>query len=119
MSDTRHHHQIDYIELPATDSAQLGHLKQFYQTVFGWGYQDWGDAYANTRGSGVETGISVDAPRVAKPLPVVYTNDLEATLEQVRAQHGVIVQEIFAFPGGRRFHFRDPAGNEIGVWSDR
>jgi predicted enzyme related to lactoylglutathione lyase len=119
MSVTRHNHQIDYIELPADDPTQLGHLKQFYQAVFGWIYQDWGDAYANTHGSGVETGINVDAPRVKQPLPVVYSSNLEATLDHVLAQRGVIVREIFTFPGGRRFQFRDPAGNEIGVWSDR
>jgi predicted enzyme related to lactoylglutathione lyase len=119
MSAPRHHHHIDYIELPASDAAQLGHAKQFYRAVFEWQHRDWGDAYANTQDSGVETGLSVDAPRLAKPLPVVYSSDLEATLARVQAHHGTIVREIFAFPGGRRFHFLDPAGNEIGVWSDR
>ncbi len=119
MSVPRHNHRIDYVELPAPDTAALGHAKQFYQAVFGWGYQDWGAAYASTQDSGVETGVSVDAPRRAQPLPVIYAVDLEATLAQVKAHRGSIVRETFAFPGGRRFHFVDPAGNELAVWSDR
>jgi predicted enzyme related to lactoylglutathione lyase len=115
----RHNHRIDYIELPAGDAAQLGQAKQFYRAVFGWNHQDWGNEYANTQDSRVETGSSVDALRLTKPLPVVYASDLEATLAQVKAHHGTIVRDPFAFPGGRRFHFLDPAGNEIGVWSDR
>jgi predicted enzyme related to lactoylglutathione lyase len=119
MSVPRHNHRIDYLELPASSASQLGDAKQFYHAVFGWNYQDWGGEYANTQDSGIETGVSVDAQRLAKPLPVIYASDLEATLAQVKAHRGTIVRETFAFPGGRRFHFLDPAGNEIAVWSDR
>lgn len=119
MATPRHNHRIDYLELPAGNGAQHAQAKQFYGSVFGWRYQDWGDAYADTKDSGLESGVSVDPQRFAKPLPVIYAADLDATLAQVKAHHGTIVREIFAFPGGRRFHFLDPAGNEIGVWSER
>lgn len=115
----RHNHRIDYIELPAGSVSLLGQAKQFYGAVFGWTYQDWGNEYASTQDSGIESGVSVAAQRCAKPLPVIYASDLEATLAQVTAHHGTIVREILAFPGGRRFQFLDPAGNEVGVWSDR
>ena len=110
---------IDYVELPAGDISQHGAAKQFYRAVFGWVYQEWGDEYADTQDSGLASGLSVDPQRLAKPLPVIYASDLEATLAQVKAHQGTIVREPFAFPGGRRFHFSDPAGNEIAVWSDR
>jgi uncharacterized protein len=119
MSTTRQNHCIDYLELPAADAAQLGNAKRFYQTVFGWKYRDWGDSYADTSASGIDSGVSVEPSRTGRPLPVIYASDLEATLAGVQQQHASIVREIFAFPGGRRFHFLDPAGNEIAVWSDR
>ena len=119
MSAPRQNHCIDYLELPAGDAAQLGGTRQFYQRVFGWKYREWGDSYADTSSSGIESGVSVDPPRAGKPLPVIYASDLEATLASVVQQRVRIVREIFAFPGGRRFHFLDPAGNEIAVWSDR
>jgi len=119
VSAPRQNHCIDYIELPTSAAAELSNTKQFYHSVFGWTYREWGDAYADTSASGIESGVSVDPPRVGKPLPVIYASDLEATLASVEQQQGTIVRAIFAFPGGRRFHFLDPAGNEIGVWSDR
>lgn len=111
-------HPIDYIELPAADAGQLQRCKRFFADAFGWTYQDWGDDYADTPSSGVGSGINADAThRPRHPLAVILARDLEGTRSRVIAAGGEITREIFAFPGGRRFHFRDPAGNELAVWS--
>src|SRR5690242_17275747 len=102
--------RIDYIELPAKNFAAT---KKFYAGVFGWAYQDWGDAYADTKDSGVGSGLNAEAPDGAAPLVVLYAVELEATRARIVAAGGTIVRDIFDFPGGRRFHFRDPAGNEL------
>jgi predicted enzyme related to lactoylglutathione lyase len=112
MSDKNNH--IDYVELPAADIAAA---KQFYSSAFGWKYQDWGDRYADTHDGGITTGISAVEERPRAPLVVLYADDLEATRERVRAAGGTITADIFEFPGGRRFHFHDPAGNELAAWS--
>jgi predicted enzyme related to lactoylglutathione lyase len=112
--------RIDYIELPAADAKQLLQAKDFYAVVFNWQYQDWGDVYADTAGSGVSSGINADDHhRPRTPLVVVFADDLETTREGVIAAKGKISREIFSFPGGRRFHFIDPVGNELAVWSDK
>lgn len=110
---------IDYIEFPATD---IPALKSFYGGVFGWEFVDYGPEYtAFTRDSaGIDGGFTI--AREARPvgtLAVLYATDLEATLDRVTAAGGDIVEEIFSFPGGRRFHFKDPSGNELAVWSDQ
>jgi uncharacterized protein len=110
---------IDYLELPATDSTQLEAAVHFYTHAFGWSFQQWGDEYADTKHSGVNSGLNADASHRPKaPLPVIYTAKLEQKRQQVLAAGGRITRDIFPFPGGRRFHFRDPAGNELAVWSD-
>ena len=110
---------IDFIEFPATNAAQLGRAKTFFAGVFGWTFQDYGDDYADITNAGVGGGINADAAhRPRAPLPVVYTRDLEAVRDRVLAQGGEITRAIFSFPGGRRFHFVDPCGNEMAVWSD-
>jgi predicted enzyme related to lactoylglutathione lyase len=106
--------RIDYVELPA---KQFAATKKFYAGVFGWTYQDWGEGYADTKDSGVGSGLNREAPGAA-PLVVLYAVDLEGTRARIVAGGGTIVREIFEFPGGRRFHFRDPAGNELAVWSE-
>jgi hypothetical protein len=113
------HHAIDYIELCAKDVAEA---KRFYAAAFGWSFNDYGPDYAGIRGRGdaeaggirAETAI---APGSNTPLVVLYSTALDATVEAVRAAGGRIVKEPFAFPGGRRFHFADPSGNELAVWS--
>lgn len=108
--------KIDYLELPATD---IGGVKAFYAEVFGWTFTDYGPEYA-AFDEGLDGGFDADAAhRVTAPLPVLYAEDLQAMLERVEASGGVILRPIFEFPGGRRFHFRDPAGNELAAWSDR
>lgn len=108
--------KIDYLELPAGD---IGGIKDFYGRAFGWTFQDYGPTYA-AFDQGLDGGFDADpAERTRAPLPVLYARDLEAMLERVEAAGGVILRSIYAFPGGRRFHFRDPAGTELAVWSDR
>jgi predicted enzyme related to lactoylglutathione lyase len=112
--------RIDYIEFPAKSANELAAAKQFYAAAFGWIYKDWGSDYADTQSSGVSTGINADPshqPRQA--LVVVYAESLEESRARVVAANGRITKDIFSFPGGRRFHFLDPAGNELAVWSEQ
>jgi hypothetical protein len=105
---------IDYVELPATD---LTAAKAFYATAFGWGFTDYGPTYAGFEEAGLDGGIATgDAATTAVPLVLLKADDLEDALARVEAAGGVVTAPIFEFPGGRRFHFRDPAGNELGVW---
>jgi uncharacterized protein len=111
---------IDFIELPAENVGCLNKAKDFYEGVFEWSYKDWGDDYADTQSSGLSSGINADpSHRPGYPLVVIYASDLEDVREKVVASGGVITREVFSFPGGRRFHFTDPAGNELAVWSDK
>ena len=113
------HHTIDYIELAAVDLAEA---KRFYGDAFGWKFNDYGPGYAGIQavGDGEVGGIRQDdAVRTGGPLVILYSSDLEASLEAVKEAGGRISKEPFSFPGGRRFHFEDPSGNELAVWSDR
>jgi hypothetical protein len=111
---------FDFIELPAENVESLNQAKNFYINVFGWSYKDWGEDYSDTQSSGLSSGINADSiHRSRHPLAVIYAVDLEGSREKIVESNGVITREIFSFPGGRRFHFRDPAGNELAVWSDK
>jgi predicted enzyme related to lactoylglutathione lyase len=117
--DTTHtHHAIDYIEITVTD---MDAAKSFYATAFGWSLVDYGPEYAGIQGDGEEAGgLRLDTEvRAGGPLVILYSEDLEASVEAVTAAGGTILRPIYSFPGGRRFHFADPAGNELAVWSDR
>ena len=118
MSDAPHsHHQIDYIEFGVTDMAEA---RRFYGEVFGWSFTDYGPDYAGIqRPGGGEAGGFTPHREVVPggPLVILYSDSLDATLERVRGAGGEITTEPFSFPGGRRFHFRDPSGNELAVWS--
>lgn len=105
--------KLDYLELPGGD---LSATKTFYAEAFGWQFIDYGPTYAAFN-EGLDGGFDGDAP-TQKPLPVLYAHDLEAMVGKVTAAGGAILKPIFEFPGGRRFHFRDPAGNELAVWSE-
>jgi predicted enzyme related to lactoylglutathione lyase len=111
--------QIDLIEFSATSSEELQKTKTFFTDVFGWQYKDYGDNYVDTKDSGVVQGINATSSEHKAPLAVLYTEDLEGTKAKVTQAGGAIVQDIFDFPGGRRFHFIDPANNELAVWSDK
>ena len=107
--------KLDYLELPATD---LGATRAFYADAFGWTFQDYGPTYA-AFDQGLDGGFDADpAERTRTPLPVLYAHDLEAMLAKVQAAGGTVARPIYAFPGGRRVHFTDPAGTELAVWSE-
>jgi len=102
--------RLFYVELPATGGA----AKPFYEAAFGWQLTDYGPSYAATTTGDVDLGLQADpAEAPAAPLPVIQVDDLQATLDAVEQAGGTVTRPIFAFPGGRRFHFRDPAGNEL------
>lgn len=110
--------QIDFIEFPGLDAAALRRVKAFYGQAFDWTFQDWGDDYVDTASSGLGAGFNADAEQAPRqPLAVILAIDLEAALQAVQAAGGRISRPIFPFPGGRRFHFVDPAGNELAVWA--
>ena len=101
----------DFIELPVGDITAA---RSFYESAFGWAMTEFGPSYACTLTGDVDIGLQADPPeQSAAPLVVIQVPDLEAAHESVRAAGGTITREIFGFPGGRRFHFRDPAGNEL------
>lgn len=108
--------KLDYLELPA-GSGSLDTVKAFYASAFGWTFTDYGPSYAAFE-EGLDGGFDGSVGPDVKPLPVLFSDDLEASLNAVTEAGGTIVQPIFAFPGGRRFHFRDPAGNELAVWAE-
>jgi uncharacterized protein len=120
MNKPPRHNHIDYIELAVPSTAELVASKTFYHSVFGWTYQDWGEDYADTQSSGIGSGINANpAHKTASSLVVIYVDDLEAARQRVIDSQGVIVKDIFSFPGGRRFHFIDPAGNTLALWSEQ
>ncbi|MGE3402840.1 MAG: VOC family protein, partial [Vicinamibacterales bacterium] len=112
------HHDIDYVEFTVRDLAAA---KRFYSAAFGWEFTDYGPEYAGIKGKDREPGgfRQSDDVRTGGPLPVLYSHDLETSLAAVRSAGGTITTEPFDFPGGRRFHFKDPSGNELAVWSER
>lgn len=113
-------HSINYVELPGDD---LDALERFYSAAFGWTFTDYGPEYrAFSDGvfdGGFRRARRKSLSRNGASLVVLYGDDLEATRGRVLAAGGSILKEIFSFPGGRRFHFLDPHGNELAVWSDR
>ena len=114
---TNQHHGFNYIELPSTANEAM---KTFYGAVFGWTFQDWGDTYVAIHGSGVEGGFdqaSDRKPSANGPLVIIFSKDLEATKSAVLEAGGDVSVDTYNFPGGRRFHFKDPSGNELAVWT--
>ena len=116
MSQSEQDRRIDYVEFPATSLADI---KKFYSDVFGWVFTDYGPDYTSFSDGRMAGGFRKESQVSAGgPLVVLYATSLEGTEVKVR-EHGVrIVKQIFEFPGGRRFHFTDPGGNELAVWSD-
>src|SRR5580765_4274361 len=111
-----HEGRIDYIEFPATDAYAA---KSFYSEVFGWKFEDYGPDYTSFFDGRLAGGFTTGRPAPAQHLLVViYARDLVALQRSVEAAGGKISKETFSFPGGRRFHFLDPSGNELAVWSD-
>jgi predicted enzyme related to lactoylglutathione lyase len=121
MSPARNHHTINYIEFAATDITEA---KKFYSAVFGWRFTDYGPDYSSFSAgtAGLDGGFfradPHDAPAKTTPLVVIYSSDLAATEAAITAAGGAIELPTFEFPGGRRFHFSDGAGNVLAVWSE-
>jgi predicted enzyme related to lactoylglutathione lyase len=106
--------RISYVELPVKNVAGV---RDFYAQAFGWAFTDFGPDYAATTGGDVDVGLNgSDDHAIPQLLPIVEVEDLEGALASVTAAGGTITVPIFAFPGGRRFHFRDPDGNELGAF---
>lgn len=115
MSD---HHHINYVELAASDLAQT---KVFFNDVFGWSFTDYGPDYTTFSQSGLEGGFYraelSGLQSQGSALVVLYSDNLEQTQVAVEQAGGTIAKAIFDFPGGRRFHFIEPSGNELAVWT--
>jgi predicted enzyme related to lactoylglutathione lyase len=111
------HAKINYVEFAARD---LGATKSFFQAAFGWAFTDYGPDYAAFAGQGLDGGFyradQAASTASGSALIVFYSHDLEATLARVVEAGGQVVRPIFDFPGGRRFHFTEPSGNELAVW---
>ncbi|VAW90262.1 Glyoxalase family protein [hydrothermal vent metagenome] len=114
------HEKINYVEFPAKD---IQATKQFFSQIFGWSFEDFGPDYAAFSGQGVDGGFYTSelnsSTANGAALVVFYSQNLEATQAKIEAAGGIIVMPIFAFPGGRRFQFTEPSGNEFAVWSEK
>jgi len=113
------HEKINYIEIPA---SSIEATKAFFTTVFGWSFTDYGPEYTAFSDQGIDGGFFKSDLTVStnngSALIVFYSNNLEQTQSKIEKAGGSIIKPIFSFPGGRRFHFSDPNGNEYAVWSD-
>ena len=109
--------RIDYVELPSATAHEL--TRAFYSKAFGWQFTDYGPTYSATGNGLTDVGLQGDpSGALAAPLPVVKFDDLEAALDSSVESGGTNAKPIFSFPGGRRFHFIDPSGSELAVWSE-
>jgi predicted enzyme related to lactoylglutathione lyase len=116
MSNSANDRRIDYLEFPTTD---LQATKRFYNHVFGWEFQDYGPDYASFHDGRLAGGFTTEATvQKGGVLVVLYAADLEGIEAKVKEAGGKITKPTFSFPGGRRFHFSDPSGNELAVWSE-
>jgi predicted enzyme related to lactoylglutathione lyase len=108
--------KIHYVEFTATD---LKRTKEFYGKVFGWSFVDYGPEYTSFSDGRISGGFRQgDGLTGAGPLVVVFVDDLAAAEQRVKDAGGVITRETFSFPGGSRFHFKDPSGNELSAWHE-
>lgn len=112
------HEKINYIELPACD---LNKTQAFFEQAFNWEFQSYGTQYIAFRYAGIAGGfyhanLSADTSR-GSALIVIYSDNLLVTQEKIKRLGGEVIKPIFSFPGGRRFHFKEPSGNEMAVWS--
>jgi predicted enzyme related to lactoylglutathione lyase len=116
MTNAEHDRRIDYIEFPVKSVPEA---KRFYGNAFGWSFEDYGPDYASFSDGRLSGGFQTAANvRTGGPLVVIYAADLEGAEHKVQQAGGKIVKPIFIFPGGRRFHFTDPSGHELAVWSE-
>ena len=108
--------KIDYIEFPSSNRESTS---AFFQAAFGWGSVNYGATYDALEGVGIDGGIDQSPERVAATMAIIRTDNLDGAEERVIAAGGMITRPQFDFPGGRRFHFREPGGNELAVWTAR
>ena len=113
------HGKLNYIEFPATN---IEASKDFFTAVFGWTFEDYGPDYTAFSDQGLDGGFyrseMKSSAENGATLAIFYSNEIEITQSKVEAAGGTISQAIFTFPGGRRFHFIEPSGNELAVWTD-
>jgi len=114
------HEKINYVELP---SKNLEETKRFFTQAFGWEFQDFGPEYTAFSNQGLDGGFFKanlsSSTNTGAALIVFYSKNIEETQAKIKAAGGTIIKPIFSFPGGRRFHFSEPAGNEFAVWSEQ
>jgi predicted enzyme related to lactoylglutathione lyase len=114
------HEKIDYVEFPAND---IEATKKFFTKTFGWEFADYGPEYSSFANEGINGGFFKSNKKATtetgSALIIFYSEDLEDTQEKVKDAGGKIINPIYPFPGGRRFHFTEPSGNEFAVWSDK
>jgi predicted enzyme related to lactoylglutathione lyase len=114
------HEKINYVEFPA---KYIETTKDFFIKIFGWAFTDYGPDYTAFSNAGLDGGFYqadlAGSYKKGGALVVFYSNNLEQTLVKIEGAGGTILKPIFSFPGGRRFHFREPSGNEFAVWSDK
>ncbi|WP_263350078.1 VOC family protein [Acidicapsa acidisoli] len=117
VTNSVNNRKINYVEFVSSD---IERSKQFYATVFGWSFEDWGPDYISfsASGSGIDCGFRKGDAQTGTPLVVIYATDLAVTEQAIVAAGGSITVPTFEFPGGRRFHFNDGAGNDLAVWSE-
>ena len=112
----RAENRIDYIEIPVTDPAGV---REFFTALFGWEFQHWGDDYLSFTDGRLDGGLrrAEHAAPASGVLLVFYSNDLARDIDRITRLGGAIRQQTYSFPGGQRFHFADPAGNEYAMWT--
>ncbi len=118
--DVNKHEKINYVEFPAKD---IEAVKAFFTAVFGWSFVDYGPEYTSFLNAGLDGGFfksdlnsSTDK---GGALIVFYSKEIEKTQSKIEKAGGKIIKPTYSFPGGRRFHFTDPNGNEYAVWTDQ
>lgn len=113
------HEKLNYLEIPAKDIAAT---KTFFTKVFGWVFTDYGPEYTAFDNQGLEGGFyqsnKISTPKTGAILPIFYSKDLPETQTKIEQANGKITKPTYPFPGGHRFHFTDPSGNEFAVWSE-
>jgi len=110
------HHTLNYIEFTA---GNLDEIKQFYSNCFGWKFTDYGPDYVAFNDGSLDGGFAKGKVTKGGPLVILYSKDLKKSLQTVTKNGATISKEIYSFPGGKRFQFIDPAGNELAIWSEK
>jgi len=113
------HEKINYVEFPAKD---LNATKAFFEAAFGWVFQDFGPEYTAFNNQGLDGGFfkanTASTQANGGALIVLFSSNLESTQQKVKTAGGIVTQDVFEFPGGKRFHFTEPSGNEFAVWAE-